>query len=100
VRRFGIGGRSTFSCSFSSFKNRTEKTVTLTRLCHLKLQYQFTGSQIIRVWMSSSFRFYCFSSGLDIFIKYGYYDIRAEAVQISIIPLRGVGLCEVIWNWR
>jgi hypothetical protein len=44
--------------------------------------------------MSSSFRFYCCSSGLDIFIKYGYYDIRAEAVQISIFSLRGVALCE------
>jgi hypothetical protein len=50
--------------------------------------------------MSYSFRFYCFSSGFDIFIKYGYYDIIAEAKKLSVSVSRGVGLCEAIWNWR
>jgi hypothetical protein len=50
--------------------------------------------------MSYSFRFYCCSSGFDIFIKYGYYDIRAEAVKLSVYALSGVGLCEAIWNSR
>jgi hypothetical protein len=31
--------------------------------------------------MSYSFRFYSCSSGFDIFIKYGYYDIRAKVVK-------------------
>jgi hypothetical protein len=34
--------------------------------------------------MSYTFRFYCFSSGFDIFIKYGYYDIRAEEVKFFV----------------
>jgi hypothetical protein len=46
--------------------------------------------------MSYSFRFYCCSSGFDIFNKYGYYDIRADAVKFFVIALCGVGLCEVI----
>jgi hypothetical protein len=50
--------------------------------------------------MSYSFRFYCCSSGFDIFIKYGYYDIRAKATKLSVFSFRGVGLCEAIWNWR
>jgi hypothetical protein len=49
--------------------------------------------------MSYSFRFYCCSSGFDIFINYGYYDIR-EAVKLSVFALSGVGLCLAIWNWR
>jgi hypothetical protein len=50
--------------------------------------------------MSYSFRFYCCSSGFDIITKYGYYDIRADAVKIFVFSLRGVGLCEAIWNWK
>jgi hypothetical protein len=50
--------------------------------------------------MSYNFRFYCCSSGFEIFIKYGYYDIRAEVVKVSVFSLRGVGLCEEIWNCR
>jgi hypothetical protein len=46
--------------------------------------------------MSYNFRFYCFSSGFDIFNKYGYYDIRADAVNFFVFALCGVGLCEVI----
>jgi hypothetical protein len=41
VRGFGIGGRSIFFDSFSSLKFlplKTVKTVTLNRICHLKLQ--------------------------------------------------------------
>jgi hypothetical protein len=50
--------------------------------------------------MSYSFRFYSCSSGFDIFSKYGYYDVRAKVVKISLFALYGVGLCEAIWNWR
>jgi hypothetical protein len=50
--------------------------------------------------MSYSFRFYCCSSGFDIFTKYGYYDIKADAIKLFVFSLRGVGLCEGIWNWR
>jgi hypothetical protein len=50
--------------------------------------------------MSYSFRFYCCSSGFDIFINYGYYDIREDAVKLSVFALSGVGLCLAIWNWR
>jgi hypothetical protein len=50
--------------------------------------------------MSYSFRFYCCSSGFDIFIKYGYYDIKVEAVEVYVFALHGVGLCEGIWNWK
>jgi hypothetical protein len=50
--------------------------------------------------MSYTFRFFCCYSGFNIFIKYGYYDIIAEAVKISLFVFRGVGLCEVIWKCR
>jgi hypothetical protein len=50
--------------------------------------------------MSYSFRFYCCSSGFDIFTKYSYYDIRADVLKLFVFALRGVGLCEAIWNWR
>jgi hypothetical protein len=50
--------------------------------------------------MSYSFRFYCCSSGFDIFIKYGYYDIKVEDVEVDVFALHGVGLWEGIWNWR
>jgi hypothetical protein len=51
-------------------------------------------------WMSYSFRFYCCSSGFDIFTKYGYYDIKVDVVKIFVFSLHGVGLCKAIWNWR
>jgi hypothetical protein len=50
--------------------------------------------------MSYSFRFYCCSSGFDIFTKYVYYDIRADAVKLFLFALRGVVLRDAIWNWR
>jgi hypothetical protein len=50
--------------------------------------------------MSYSFLYYCFSSGFNIFTKYGYYDIRANAVKIFVFALSGGGLCEAVWNWR
>jgi hypothetical protein len=34
--------------------------------------------------MLYSFRFYCYSSGFDIFIKYGYYDIRELDINVSL----------------
>jgi hypothetical protein len=48
--------------------------------------------------MSYSFRFYCCSSGFEIFTKYGYYDIRVDTVKPSVFALCGVGLFEAIWN--
>jgi hypothetical protein len=35
--------------------------------------------------MSYSFRFYCFSSGFDSFIKYGYYDIKAKETKLPVL---------------